>query len=473
MLLTAAAEWIAAGTLERAEKHLRAVLNLDPSSLEAAERLVPLLEVDGRHGEVDSLLAELLRDLPTPSAEEEPRVAALHAALGRARTAQGDRSGAIDAMTRSLGLAESTAVREQLAELYEGDPEYAVDALRNHRALCLADPARVGSLTVLASHANESQGPYRAYCYYQVLEAIGQLDEIGARFLADYAPPALDADSLYPGEIGEEERHGFLRASGVEGLDEVFALIWEAAPALLGRDLRQFGVGPEDRVSPVADSDLAKVYAACARALGVKQTSLFVRKGAELVGGGVQVVGMAPPALIVDSRIAEGRSVAELRFLVGRALELTHPSYVLAAGLERTEFARLLSSVLRAFHPRHMRGRRDLGAEAMEQAQALRKAMPFKISRRLGEIFRTETNLKFDSGAWRLAVTRSANRAGLVLCGDLSVAIRLLFEEDPALATRQLDELVRSAPVVRDLMAFASSDGYYVCRLKLGLGGSG
>jgi tetratricopeptide (TPR) repeat protein len=473
MLLVAATEWIAEGAVEKAEAHLRTVLNLDPGSLEAAERLVHLLELDGRHGEIDSLLAELLRDLPTLTREERPRVAALHASLGRARQAQGDRDGAIAALTSSLELVESIAVRELLAELYEGDPEHAVAALQNHRALCLADPGRIVSLRVLAGHANEAQGPYRAYCYYQVLEALGELGGAGAEFMASYQPPALDADSLYPGEIGAAERDSFLRAAEVHGLSEVFALIWEAAPALLGRDIGQHGVDPQDRVSPVSDSDLAKVYAACARALGVKQTALYVRKGGELRGAGVQVVGMAPPALIVDDRIAEGRSVSELRFLVGRALELTHSSYILAAGLERSEFSRLLSSVLRAFHPRHMRGRRDLGADALEQAQTLRKAMPFKIARRLGEIFRTETEIKFDSGLWRQAVTRSANRAGLVLCGDLSVAIRLLCEEDPSLASLQLDELVRSAPAVRDLMAFAASEGYYACRLRLGMGGSG
>ncbi len=178
---------------------------------------------------------------------------------------------------------------------------------------------------------------------------------------------------------------------------------------------------------------------------------------------------MAPPAIIVDRDLGESRSVPELRFLLGRALELTHPSTVLATGLPRADFARLLSSVLRAFHPRHMRGRRDLGEAAVEQANQLRKAMPFKIARRLSELFRERGNLQFDSGRWRQAVMRSANRAGLVLCGDLSVALRLIIEDDLALAASPVEELLKSSPLVRDLFAFSVSDGYLLGRARLGL----
>jgi len=49
-------------------------------------------------------------------------------------------------------------------------------------------------------------------------------------------------------------------------MGEVFAAVWEGAPALFGGGLERFGLSAKDRVSPVADMDLARVYGAAARA---------------------------------------------------------------------------------------------------------------------------------------------------------------------------------------------------------------
>jgi hypothetical protein len=223
----------------------------------------------------------------------------------------------------------------------------------------------------------------------------------------------------------------------------------------------------------VADTDLAKIYSTEARALGLKQTGLYLRDGDDHTGPSFQVVCMAPPAVIVSGRAVQDRTVEELRFLIGRSLELTQPAYILAAGLPRPDFARLLSSVLRAFHPRHMRGRSEVGADAMEQAAQLRRTLPFKVARKLGELFRNLTDTRFDSGAWRQAVHLSASRVGLVLCGDLVTALRLVIAEDLNLAQKPVAELLPISTAVRDLISFGVSDAYYAARVKLGLAGVG
>jgi len=471
LLLAAAQEYVAGGEPEPAERHLKAVLSLDPHCFDAAETLTRLLEGSGRAPEVVPLLREFLADQLEPEAPDaRAQLARLYAELGRVLQGIGDRRAAIAVLERSLELAESVPVRETLAELYGGDSEHSAAELANHRQLLRSSPGRSASLRALARAAAPAS-PYRAFCLYQALEALGELDPEAEAFLAGYAAPALEAEAPYPGELGEDDRQAMLASPDVHGLDEVFALLWEAAPALLSKSLADYGVGPGDRVSPIADSELAHVFSACSRALAIKQTALYTRTAEG--GAGITIVGMAPPAVIVDAHLAENRSAGELRFLLGRALELTHPAYILAAGLDRGEFARLLSSVLRAFHPRHMRGRRDLGEAAVEQANHLRKAMPFKIARRLGEIFRQQVNLQFDSGRWRQAVIRSANRAGLVLCGDLGLALRLVIEDDLTLAASPLEELLRTSPVIRDLVTFAVSDAFYVARVKLGLAGAG
>jgi tetratricopeptide (TPR) repeat protein len=470
--LVAAEEWEAAGDSQAADAQRRAALQLDPACMAAVLGLARSLEAAGQLGEVVDLVGRFLASQPPPrpdDVEGKQRRAQLLADLGRVQRQLGDEAAAIGSLERSLELGEELAVRQTLAELYGDRPEHAAAALQNHRRLLLADPSRVDSLRALA-RASSAAAPYRAHCLYQVLHALEALDDQGRAFLDGYTPPALDVDAFYSGEISEEDRQAMLSLPEVHQLREVFALLWEAAPTLLARKLEDYGVTAADRVSPVGNTNLAKVYGACARALGLKQTALYFRDAAD--GEAIQVVGMAPPAVIVSAQVVR-RSVPELRFLVGRALELTQPAYILAAGLERAEFARLLSLVLRAFHPRHMRGRRDRGSDAMEQAAGLRKSMPFKVARRLGEIFREQQSAQFDSGQWRLAVQLSANRAGLALCGELTTALHVLREEDPTLGVTPLPLLLKSTPAVRDLVTFAASNNFYACRVKLGVAGAG
>jgi len=498
LLLVAAGEWEAAGALDVAEEHYQTVLGLNPRALPAAAALAGMLESQERIDEVIQLLTAILESSPadeadataaaspppvpgagrsappaSPDAGEEPQRVELHATLGRLHMRVGDEASAILNLQRALELDAKAPVRADLAALYGDHPEYADKALDNHRALLATDPGRIDSLRALA-RAKVTEEPYRAYCLYQALVAVGGQDSEGEAFLGEYSPPVLEADVAYSGEISDHERWEHLSLPQVHDLRVIFATLWEAAPALFSRDLSTFGVTAEHRVSPVADSDLAKVYSASARALGLKHTAIYLRPQSAEVDAGepwpdFQVVGMAPPAVIVSNRAIAGRSITELRFLVGRALELTQPAYILAAGLPRAECARLLQSVLRAFHPRHMRGRSVVGAEAMEQAATLRRTLPFKVARRLGELFRGQTTTRFDSGAWRQAVHLSANRVGLALCGDLATALRFVIAKDLNLADKPVPELLPISTAVRDLVAFAVSDAFYVARDKLGL----
>ena len=471
LLLVAAAEHQAVNATAAARAHFETALALDPSCLEAAAALSEILEAEGSDEHVVALLGEVLGQLPPPTPDDTTArelAAGLHARLGRVQIRLGQQPAAVIQLQQSLALDESVEVREALAEIYGDAGEHQQDALANHRKLLELAPWRTGSLLALA-RASAKTAPYRAYCFYQALQTLETIDEEGVTFLANYTPPILDIEDSYPGEVGAKERWNLIALPEVQAMREVFSTLWEAAPSLFSRDLSSFGLTPESRLSPMADTNLAKVYGAVARALGIKQTVLYLTRDPDAPE--LRVVCMAPPAVIVSEELAAQRNTIELRFLIGRALELTQPEYILATGLERGDFARLLTSVLKAFHPRHMRGRREMGEEALEQAARLRRNLPFKVTRKLGEIFRSQTQTQFDSGAWRRAIQLSANRIGLALCGDPGTAIRLTRDADQA--DTPTSQLVRSSSVARDLLAFSVSDAYYVTRVKLGVAGKG
>ena len=483
MLLIAAAEREAAGSLHAAEGHRWSALELDPGNIEAATALCRALSAEGRHQEVVDLTTHLFATQPAPRGAQQRRDhAALHSAQGYGLRRLGDERGAMESLEHSLSMAESMDVRQVLAGLYGERPEFSAIALANHRRLLSCDGTRLDSLRAIA-RATAAEGPHRAATMYQALHLLSPTpDEDAAAFLADYEPPEVELETPYPGSIEQQDRTNMMALPEAFAMHEVFELVLPQVPALLSLDLESLGVSADCKISQLDEGTLARVYSAAARALGVKNTAVYVRFGLssaveapsmeqtveQELPVGIEVAAVAPPAVILPAGLEARRTVDELRFLLGRALELTHPAFVLAAGVEPGDFARLMSLVLRAFHPRHMKGRRDLSAEAREEVSVFRRALPFKVARRLGEIFRDQADEPFSSAAWRRAALLSANRAGLVLCGDLEVAFRMVLEQDEGLDPEATAaEQVQRSPLLADLLSFALSDGYHNCRMKL------
>ena len=144
------------------------------------------------------------------------------------------------------------------------------------------------------------------------------------------------------------------------------------------------------------------------------------------------IVVQAPPALVVGPSLADGAKLAEVRFQLGRGMELCRPEYILAAGVRPKQFTTLFGSVLRAFHPRQARRRASAGDAAAEQAAKLKKNVPYKVSKQLVELFGALGTTSWSSTRWRAVVHHVGNRTGLVLCGNLKTAADIVVKESAA-----------------------------------------
>jgi hypothetical protein len=114
--------------------------------------------------------------------------------------------------------------------------------------------------------------------------------------------------------------------------------------------------------------------------------------------------------------------VPELRFRIGHALELLRPEYVLAATMDPIALDDMFMAALKAFHPKHNRWRAGSEDSAAEEAAKLKKALPYKLAKRIAEIFQEHADAELDCSRWRAAVLETGNRAGLLLCGELRTA---------------------------------------------------
>jgi hypothetical protein len=105
----------------------------------------------------------------------------------------------------------------------------------------------------------------------------------------------------------------------------------------------------------------------------------------------------------------------------------------------------------------------------------LKKALPYKIAKRVGELFQEHADVALDPTRWREGVREAGNRAGLLMSGAASVAVRIVARESiPGAAdapdAQTLREHAGRPGPLRDLLRFAVSDAYLDARDLLGLG---
>ena len=173
----------------------------------------------------------------------------------------------------------------------------------------------------------------------------------------------------------------------------------------------------------------------------------------------------------MDKEFAARASVSELRFFVGRALELLRPEYILAATLDPVALDDLFTATLKAFHPKHNRWRAGSEDSAAEEAGKLKKALPYKLAKRIAEIFQEHADIDIDFGRWRAAVLETGDRAGLLMAGRLREAVQVVCREsaDECLqGPEHLREHAHKPGPLRELLRYAISEEHFRLREVLG-----
>ena len=251
----------------------------------------------------------------------------------------------------------------------------------------------------------------------------------------------------------------------------MLAALWEGIPGLSQVTLDSLGVTPKDKVSAISDLDVAKIFSQAGKALSNQRAGLYVKADADF--SGVRLVAAAPTAIVIDKRFAEKASLAELRFRIGHALELLRPEFVLAATMDSVALDDLFQAVLKAFHPKHNRWRAGSEDSAAEEAAKLKKALPYKLAKRIAEVFQENVDVEVDCARWRAAVLETGNRAGLLLCGSLGTAAQLVLRDSAvglpdAIPAELVREHAQKAGPLKELLRYFASDDQLALREVLG-----
>src|SRR5690606_37485847 len=157
----------------------------------------------------------------------------------------------------------------------------------------------------------------------------------------------------------------------------------------------------------------------------------------------------------------QGRGQRELSFIIARQLTLASPIHYLGGLRLPTENLKFL--MMWAIQAANPTGKAvDANLEAV--AKAIHK-MPPPVKIDLGKILKPilEGKVEVNISAWLKAIDHTANRVGLILCGDVEVATTAIKNEPAPSSKLTVPE--KEA----ELMKYAISAEFFEVRRRLGL----
>ncbi|MGE5180546.1 MAG: tetratricopeptide repeat protein, partial [Acidobacteriota bacterium] len=400
-------------------------------------------------------------------AQDDPALIALWHALGEIyRTRLKQYQGAIEAfeVAHALDPAKSADRASILAELYalvgkkrpQEVPQRAAKLVET--APTNPDAYRALGKTVVET----SRGVDEAWCVARALVVLKQANAEEAALYKRYqAHEVRKATGILDEQAWANVRH----ADEDRAISAIFALVWEAPVALRAGPAKAFELKPKERM-PVEDGTrvLAKIFRHAARVLNVGLPDVYVqprRPGRLLLANCIEK-GRLMPAVIVGRDLMTGYRDTEIAAAVGAMLALLRPAYYLKLALPSVDEleAALGAAAQLVGHPWVGRG------ELEPLRAAFVAEMKKRLNRRSAEALIALAGRlpeRPDLARWREAVDAAAQRAGLLVSGELAASTRMLSTEAGALGGP------RPAQRVEDLVSYSVSPSYFAVRSHLGI----
>ncbi len=246
------------------------------------------------------------------------------------------------------------------------------------------------------------------------------------------------------------------------GSSEAMHIIWEGAHSLFQRSLQDYGLSGEQRVSLSAHTPLGHLYKGAAGLLGMGRAGLFADRKGDVVS--MKVGLLREPIVILSGQV--NQITPEFMFHFGAMIAAAAPEHALLYGVAPGEMKKFLQAVRLGFGSAEGRNSNP-DPEISKLAATLWDLMPGRSQRRLTEICKTPklVNLRAVSEHSRLVL----RRAGLLVSGDLKVAVADAAREARLVPPTTMDELstcARASPLVADLLSVAVSQEYAEVRFR-------
>lgn len=424
--------------------HLERAIDLDPNRVDALATIETLLIARGELRRWERVLKRVLFRLRgrgnVAEAKAWARLARLY--LDHLDDAQGGSAAAANA--RRIAPRDSDV--EQLIERTESG-----DGRRSSRELiragwreALADPQ---SGAALVRSTSESGHADAAFLAASTMVALGSADE---QMEGVYEQHRVRGAHLPERPLGRDQwallRH---KDDNVE-LGGLMELVAPAVHRLAPMTLADGDLDPNQRLDDAdVPAPFAKVRARCAALLGVQIAAVYPR--VEL-GTQIHVIACDPPVLVAGDEALTAPERPELVFRLVRAMTFLWPGRAVGASRPGRVLRAVVMAVFREASGTSVGLEDPLAGQATEaisalpvEARAQARAAALRLLSRGGGL-----NLSL----WARSLSRTADRAGMLLCGDIPAAFAGASEMG------DLD---------KDLQEFAFSAAHVNLRSQLGL----
>jgi len=368
-------------------------------------------EQSGERGNAP-LRAELWRRLGDAQRDLDDDAAAV-SSYERAVTTDSTSEGALSARRALVELASTTG-KEQHSSLIA-----LVEAAQ--------DPFDVLAWARSLARSDDFEDARAAF---ELARAIGaRVTPVDEKFLAAHPARIMASDEGYASTLDVDDRRALVddEADGILG--DIFAMLGEALPLLspnANNALVENNFLDAKRLPATSDAATAVMYPQIAKVLGGPPTMLYATPKARR---DITLVLSSPPVVIVGPRLASQRAGSradivisddsELRYQLGRIVELSRPSRIFAGGQDAESFALFVAALRQAFGPPEPGAPRDI----VTAAERLRTKIPVALRSRLSDRLAGTSASDLDPHAYRAACERAADRAGMIVCGDIAVAV--------------------------------------------------
>ena len=435
-----------------AVKHLREVLSIDPSNMDAFVRIAGIFEKQGKFESLKLLIAKLTS---SKKAQYINYAAAICKKFGDQMLAKDDIEGASEAYQLATDLLpKNIGLHTVLAKLYESDEmtlEKAVVENRRILAYTLEHPTAMQDL----ARCYRALGKFdESLCTYRVLNALDPQNEEAKTIVDKFADKDIQITQKMPDEVW----YHIIPSSLDNSIVQIMKYCTKIIGDMFSNDFSTYKINERDsHIDISADTTFNNTIRNQTEALGFAEVPLLYRCDRF---SGVTNAYFTNRSFLIHPNCLSGRTHKELAFMTAKALLLMRPEfYLLQLGPHNVEL--ILRTIFQTIKP-------SLGLELdknqMQVSNYLLSALTPELYKVLAGLVKDVYDRNaFNPSLFVESVEDFANRTGLLFCNSISVVEQLLTEESNAISNRTPNERLRS------LIIWAISEDYFAVRQKLNI----
>jgi tetratricopeptide (TPR) repeat protein len=459
---------------ERAIEVYNLVLDEDTDDERTFGRIERILTAQNAWRELARNYRRMIKRLgSTPPAEKRAQLLGVWRKLGDVcRRRLHEREAAVAAYEVCVQLApEDRRYREVLAETYEVLGSDKLGQAVKAREAVLEDSEdfedMAKNIRALARLFGKHQMYDRLHCTSAALVAMGQAIPQEEAFYERTMSPEIPRAQ---GALTESLWQRFVRSPRQEWcVSHVLAVVSAGVAMARAKDVASLGLNPAQKVDLATDrSAVGQMIAYACHVLGVALPPVYVSQESDgelelrIVLDGQQVL----PSFLLGRNLIANRSEKELAFFLARKLSrLRADQFLLSPEVVPTlgELRVIVAAAVKLVHPEFDLPGTDSASVNKYVAFLQRTVQPLTLASATAAIEQIVADPgRVDLDAWASGASQSADRAGLLLCGDTASAVREVLR----LSETQGGD---AESAIKDLIRWSVTGDYLDLREQLGL----